>query len=56
MPVLDVIDVDWKVKGGIDGWLDHTAATLAVFTCVRWKRPFLEEACVWDTTDLDNRR
>lgn len=50
-------DREEKGGGGIDDdWAAQQQPPVgAMITCVRWKMPFLEVACVWDTTDLDNR-
>lgn len=47
-----------KEKGENNRWLSCPAAapTGARITCPRWNSPFLEEACVWDTTHLDSRQ
>lgn len=44
-----------RKSGGAGEWLGHKAAAPAVITCVRLKKPFFEDACVWDTTDLENK-
>lgn len=60
MSILAGMNADRQERGGevLPNVVSHTAAAVgaAVITCVRWKRPFLEDACVWDKADLDGRQ
>lgn len=51
-----MINASWEEKwrGPVNDWATKQRPP-AVITCVRLKIPFFEDACVWDTTDLENR-